>query len=424
VSEGVFAQAGLFFPSPNSPGNGVSCHSSGKNEQNQGSWVLEALFPQANNGISFFWIYNGICRWHLFHFFAQNLLWKYCNPYVQRVPDLLHHFYLGIIKRYLGYVVDYLRENGGDEKVDEFDKAFSSIGFISGVKVRTNETKICCPQTLDSFYFSSFSFFHSFLLWLDFQKWNLEVDSSERWRVCRYRPEFTARVRVPGPSDDCNGPGPGDCRSIAQAKEEIVHGLHFFYYFFSFFFFMIRRIAEILPEHFSQPLKFFFSSLLPFFFLFFLLFFLSWQRSDLNELHESQQNLEKALVESNLSSFCKSKMNLVKMHDLSHHILAILLFEDPASYSTQAGERLNGRKVKVPYQKGNKKDNDSWVKDFLFGDYWLSLIQTSSSHRSKAQTTCSLLLRNWRRWGSFADQRKRLRSPKTPRVSEFCQLLD
>jgi len=189
---------------------------------------------------------------------------------------------------------------------------------------------------------------------------------------------------------------------------------------------MIRRIAEILPEHFSQPLKFFFSSLLPFFFffLFFLLFFLSWQRSDLNELHESQQNLEKALVESNLSSFCKSKMNLVKMHDLSHHILAILLFEDPASYSTQAGERLNGRKVKVPYQKGNKKDNDSWVKDFLFGDYWLSLIQTSSSHRSKAQTTCSLLLRNWRRWGSFADQRKRLRSPKTPRVSEFCQLLD
>ena len=57
----------------------------------------------------------------------------------------MHHFYLGIIKRYLGYVVDYLRENGGDEKVDEFDKAFSSIGFISGVKVRTNETKICCP---------------------------------------------------------------------------------------------------------------------------------------------------------------------------------------------------------------------------------------------------------------------------------------
>jgi hypothetical protein len=81
----------------------------------------------------------------------------------------------------------------------------------------------------------------------------------------------------------------------------------------------------------------------------------------LRDIHAAQVQLEQALDKSGLRVYCKSQLNLVKMHDLTHHIMYIMLFERPMLYSTQAGERLNGRKIKVPYQRGNKKDNEEFV---------------------------------------------------------------
>ena len=76
---------------------------------------------------------------------------------------------------------------------------------------------------------------------------------------------------------------------------------------------------------------------------------------------EAQQALENSLAESGLEIYCNSKMNLVKMHDLSHHVSFIMLYEHPSLYSTQAGERMNGQ-VKDAYQRGNKKDNEQFVR--------------------------------------------------------------
>jgi len=83
--------------------------------------------------------------------------------------------------------------------------------------------------------------------------------------------------------------------------------------------------------------------------------------------------LEKSLHLSGLGQFSKSGFNTVKVHELNHHFFAIMLFENPLAYSTQVGERLNGRKIKNPYQRGNKKDNEKMVSILL-------LTRDQSSH--------------------------------------------
>lgn len=103
-----------------------------------------------------------------FPFLHQNMLWKYCNPYLQRAPDLLHHFNLGIVKRYVSYVVAFLRATSGNAKVDEFDQAFSAIGQINGVKVG-------CPFLRPVSLGCGFNCFPP-LLFSDFQARNLEAD--------------------------------------------------------------------------------------------------------------------------------------------------------------------------------------------------------------------------------------------------------
>lgn len=82
---------------------------------------------------------------------------------------------------------------------------------------------------------------------------------------------------------------------------------------------------------------------------------------DLGELLNTFGELENAFETSGLIEFSSSDFNYVKFHDLTHHLLAILLFEDPGTYSTQVGERLNGREIRQPYQRGNKRDNEEFV---------------------------------------------------------------
>ena len=86
------------------------------------------------------------------------------------------------------------------------------------------------------------------------------------------------------------------------------------------------------------------------------------QRESLGTLLEAQQAFETSLQESGLKKYGgESGLNVVKMHDLTHHLMAIMLFEHPSLYSTQAGERLNGD-IKDAYQRGNKKDNEQFVR--------------------------------------------------------------
>ena len=54
------------------------------------------------------------------------------------------------------------------------------------------------------------------------------------------------------------------------------------------------------------------------------------------------------------------------MHDLTHHIPCIMLFEDPQSYSTEVGELLNKKLVKEIYQAGNKHESPEFVSIFFF----------------------------------------------------------
>jgi len=120
-------------------------------------------------------------------------------------------------------------------------------------------------------------------------------------------------------------------------------------------------------------------SLFDLFFSFFIFFifessfnfslFSHLQVDSLKMLLQKQKKLETVFTDSGLAVYSKSGFKLVKFHDLTHHIPAILFFEDPATYSTNVGERLNGRAVRVPYHMGNKKNNEEFVS-FIFFIYY------------------------------------------------------
>lgn len=61
-------------------------------------------------------------------------LYDFCNPYLQRLPDILHHFELGVIKLYVFCVVEHLKAVS-KEKIEEFDNAFRKLGKIPNLKV-------------------------------------------------------------------------------------------------------------------------------------------------------------------------------------------------------------------------------------------------------------------------------------------------
>jgi len=82
----------------------------------------------------------------------------------------------------------------------------------------------------------------------------------------------------------------------------------------------------------------------------------------LQQLVKHFGELQKAFEASGLNNLCKSKLKLVKFHDLTHHPMAVMLYEDPQSYSTEVGELLNRLYVKEIYLSGNKHDNT----DFIF----------------------------------------------------------
>jgi len=57
------------------------------------------------------------------------LLWEFCDPYLTRVPDLLHHFNLGIIKTTIRLTMESL----GEDQTNVLDEEISKTS-INGLK--------------------------------------------------------------------------------------------------------------------------------------------------------------------------------------------------------------------------------------------------------------------------------------------------
>jgi len=201
----------------------------------------------------------------------ENKLWWFMNPYVQRVPDLVHHFNLGLIKLLLTYLVAYFQANG--KSVERFDYLFQKLK-INGLKQFTNGI-------------SHLTFLKGY----------------EYEDALFYLPHVLHNMGI----------------------EKIITDVPIA---------LIEVLLALEKQNFTIP--------------------------DLKALVQKQKNLEEAFSHSGLKEYCTSDFNLVKFHDLTHHVLAILLFEDPCTYSTQVGEYMNGVCVRTPYQMGNKKDNEEF----------------------------------------------------------------
>lgn len=57
--------------------------------------------------------------------------------------------------------------------------------------------------------------------------------------------------------------------------------------------------------------------------------------------------------------YCKSKLNLVKIHVFTHYNLSTVLFEDPPSHSTDAGEHGHKSLTKTPWRQSNKRNEET-----------------------------------------------------------------
>ena len=90
------------------------------------------------------------------------------------------------------------------------------------------------------------------------------------------------------------------------------------------------------------------------------------KEEDLKSLLKLQEELQENLKLSDLLQFSKSKFKIVKMHDTTHHIFTIMLFEDPQSYSTEVGELLNKILIKEVYSRGNHHESFDFVGFFQF----------------------------------------------------------
>jgi len=74
-----------------------------------------------------------------------------------------------------------------------------------------------------------------------------------------------------------------------------------------------------------------------------------------------QLDLQSAFQASGLAPLSKSNLKIVKMHDTTHHLFGIMLFEDPQTYSTEIGEFLNKKLVKEIFCKGNRHESFDFV---------------------------------------------------------------
>ena len=56
---------------------------------------------------------------------------------MQRSPDFLHQFSLGIIKKIIKWTMSHIKEVGGPGALNEFDKKLAEMGGINQLKVIT-----------------------------------------------------------------------------------------------------------------------------------------------------------------------------------------------------------------------------------------------------------------------------------------------
>ena len=80
----------------------------------------------------------------------QNPIYKWCNPHIQRGPDMLHQFHLGEVKSFL----DALQKVLTKEQLNLIDEKIASVR-ISGLKV---DTKKRMKRNRPKIPFSAFAF--------------------------------------------------------------------------------------------------------------------------------------------------------------------------------------------------------------------------------------------------------------------------
>jgi len=145
----------------------------------------------------------------------------------------------------------------------------------------------------------------------------------------------------------------------------------------------------------------------------------SYNNDDLALFHKHCQDLEHAFAESSLKDLCKSKLKLVKFHEISHHSLSIILFEDPQSYSTEIGELLNRLYVKEIYRRGNKHD----CKGFIFRKgAEIVACELLKSLQSPKNTLIRWTRNHWMTKAK-QDSLNELRKSRNPEVKLFLELL-
>jgi len=102
---------------------------------------------------------------------------------------------------------------------------------------------------------------------------------------------------------------------------------------------------------------------------------------DLTKLSGICKELEKNL--RFLQPFCKSKLNLAKLHFMIHYPVFMVMFESASVAQTNAGEHNHGSFVKNPWRQSNHRNPEEWMLRALEKDHAYLLTKGAEQKKSK-----------------------------------------
>ena len=81
----------------------------------------------------------------------------------------------------------------------------------------------------------------------------------------------------------------------------------------------------------------------------------------------------------------QQKFKIVKNHYMVHYVPFIILFEDPETFSTQAGEMCHKAKVKAHFRKSNQREAANFVSPMftLYCETKIKIIKSKSKSKNK-----------------------------------------
>jgi len=103
--------------------------------------------------------------------------------------------------------------------------------------------------------------------------------------------------------------------------------------------------------------------------------------ADVRKMEDILKKLEDSLAL--LKDYSTSKLNLPKLHFLSHYAVSMLLFETPLILQTQAGEHNHKDFVKSPWRKSNKREPDEFMLKFVQRDTAFRMLWELDKIRAK-----------------------------------------